>query len=238
MTSSFNKNNLLRSRSVLVLCLLVAACSQQPTRDTAIRSYEGTMPVDLSGSWQRDYWRGDDINTVLERWFRQLSRLAPDQRLATYPSLDGGITSSGNVNSVLALARLADDVTRLRYFTISQSEHEISVEREQDFDMYCEFYDGVAQGTSTDYGAEICGWDGDRFVSRLILPGGLLVSHRFTIAQDGENLHVATTVSSSASGASFTLNRFYSKYVPYGSPFDCIETLSRNRVCTMGEDSQ
>ncbi len=140
--------------------------------------------------------------------------------------------------SILALARLADVITRLRTFTISQSEHEISVERDQDFDMLCEFYDGVAQGAITDYGAEICGWDGDQFVSRLVLPDGLLVSHRFTIAPDSENLHVATTVSSSATGLSFTLSRFYTKFEPYPSQFDCIDTFSRNRVCTMGEDSR
>ena len=230
---------MLRSRNMLVLCLLISACSQQPTRDSAIRSYVDTKPADLSGSWGRNYWRGDDVNKALERWFRQLRRATPDQRLASYPGVDnaGAITSSRDVTSILALARLADVITRLRSFTIFQSEHEISVEREQDFDMFCEFYDGVSQGTSTDFGTEICGWDGHQFVSRLILPDGLLVSHRFTIAADGENLHVATTVSSSATGLSFTLNRYYTKFEPYASPFDCIETLSRNRVCTMGEDS-
>ena len=214
---------MLRWQSLLVLCCLLAACSQQPTLDNAVRRYDNAMPADLSGSWERDYWRGDDVNRKLDRWFRQLSRSTPEQRLAGPPGLDnaGAFISPQSVASILALARLADVITRLRSFTISQSEHEISVEREQDFDMLCEFYDGVAQGAITDYGAEICGWDGDQFVSRLILPDGLLVSHRFTIAPDSENLHVATTVSSSATGLSFTLSRFYSKFEPYASQFDC-----------------
>ena len=231
---------MLRWQSLLVLCWLLAACSQQPTLNNAVRSDDNAMPADLNGSWERDYWRGDDVNRTLDRWFRQLARSTPDQRLPGYPSLDnpGALISPQSVASILALARLADVITRLRTFTISQSEHEISVERDQDFDMLCEFYDGVAQGPATDYGAEICGWDGDKFVSRLILPDGLLVTHRFTIAPDSENLHVATTVSSSATGLSFTLSRFYTKFEPYPSQFDCIDTFSRNRVCTMGEDSR
>lgn len=228
-----------RWQSSLVLCLLVAACSQQPTRDIVVRGVQDTMPADLSGSWERDYYRSDDVNRALDRWFRQLSRVSPDQRIPVYAGLDGvgTFTSPQHVTSVVALARLADEITRQRSFTISQNEHGISVEREQDFDMLCEFFDGVAQGATTDYGAEICGWDGEQFVSRLILPDGLFVSHRFTVAPDGEDLHVATTVSSSATGVSFILNRFYTKYEPYGSQFDCIDTFSRNRVCTMGEDS-
>jgi hypothetical protein len=198
------------------------------------------MPVDLSGSWQRDYWRGDDVNRALNNWFRRLNRATQDQGFASYQGLDspGGIMSTQDVSTVVAFARLADAITSPRYFSISQDENEISVERDEDYDIFCEFHDGVAQGATTDFGAEICGWDGDQFVSRLILPDGLLVSHRFTIAQDGENLHVATTVASRSTGVSFTLNRFYTKFERSPSQFDCIETLSRGRVCSTGEVSQ
>ena len=228
-----------RSRATLVLCLLAAGCSQQPTRNNAALEYENTMPADLSGSWERDYWRGDDVNRALDLWFRRLSRATPDQRLVGYSNLDnsGAIFSPRDVSSILALARLADEITRLRSFSISQTESEIRVEREDDFDMSCEFYEGVAQGPTTAYGAEICGWNGDQFVSRLILPDGLRVNHRFTVAQNGENLHVATTVSSNASGLSFTLGRFYTKFEASSSLFNCVDTLSRNRVCVMGEGS-
>ena len=229
----------LRLWSTLVLWLLVAACAQQPARDTAVRISQSSMPVNLSGLWGRDYFRGDDVNRALDQWFRRLRRTAPDYRPAGLPELDnaGTVTSSRDVNSILALARLADELTRPRYFTISQTEHEISVERENDFDIFCEFYDGVAQGAKTAYGEEICGWNGDQFISRLILLDGLLVSHRFTVAPDGDELHVATTVSLRNTGMSFTLSRFYNKYAPSGSLFNCIDTLSRNRLCSTDEDS-
>jgi hypothetical protein len=228
-----------RTPAVLILCALIAACSQQPTRTSAPPRYENTMPVDFSGSWERNYWRGDDINRALNQWFRRLSNGSASQQVSGAFGLDnaGTINSDRDVAAVLALARLADVITRLRYFSISQSEDEIRVERENDFDIACQFDDGAAQGARTSYGAEICGWNGEQFVSRLILPDGLLVSHRFTIAPDNDNLHISTTVSSTTSGLSFTLGRFYTKYQPSPSRFDCVDTLSRNRVCTMGEGS-
>jgi len=205
--------------------------------DDAIRSYDGALPADLSGSWERDYSRGDEINQALERSFRQLNRVTANQEFASNSRQKNGgpIASPRDVSSILALARLAELITRLDFFTISQSEHEISIEREDDFAIFCEFYDGVAQGTVTDYGTEVCGWDGHQFVSHLVLPDGLLVTHRFTTSADGEKMHVATTVSSSATRVPFTLNRFYMKFEPSAGKFNCIETLSMKRVCSTGE---
>ncbi len=223
----------------LGLGLLVSACEQQPVREITVRNYQSTMPADLSGLWGRDYFRGDDVNRALEQWFRRLRRSAPNYRPSRLPELDnaGTVSSPRDVNSILALARLADELTRPRYFTISQTESEISVEREDDFDISCEFYDGLAQGVRNSYGQEVCGWSADTFISRLYLPDGLLVSHRYTVAPEGDALHVATTVSLQTTGMSFTLNRFYNKYEPSGSLFNCVDTLSRNRVCTTGEGS-
>ena len=101
--------------------------------------------------------------------------------------------------------------------------------------MLCEFYDGVAKGTTSDYGAEVCGWDGDQLVSHLILPDGLIVIHRFTLSPNKKNMRVTTTVSSSTARVPFTLNRFYMRFEPPSSEFNCIETLSMKRVCSTGE---
>lgn len=225
---------MLRTTSCLVLCLLMAACSHQPARDNSTRNYLGVMPVDLSGSWERDYSRGDDVNKALGRLFRQLNRAAQNQQ---YPNYGGSRNSGagvmfGDPSSILALARLAELVTRPSVLTVSQSEHEIKVEREGDFAMVCEFYDNIAKGTETAHGTEVCGWTGEQFISRLQLPDGLVVSHRFTLAPDLENLHVATTVSSTSSRVPFTLHRFYTRFEPASSEYNCVETLSRKRVCT------
>jgi len=227
---------MLRILGMLVLGLLVAACSQQPVLDFTARSYQGAMPADLSGSWERDYSHGDDVNGVLAGLFQQLNRKAAqripnDSRMGTPQAT----LSQREVSSLVALARLAELVTRPDVLTISQNDYEISIARKDDFSMLCEFYDGVAKGTTSDYGAEVCGWDGDQLVSHLILPDGLIVIHRFTLSPDRRNMRVTTTVSSSTARVPFTLNRFYMRFKPPSSEFNCIETLSMKRVCSTGE---
>lgn len=223
---------MLRKRGLLFLCLSIAACSQQPVIDNEMQRIDGALPADLSGSWERNYARDDDINAVLRDTYNRLSRTSPDQR---YPSSPGvAMPSSRDVASIMALARLTELITRPDVLTISQSEYEISIEREDDFALLCAFYDGVAKDTLSDYGVEICGWDGEQLVSNLVLPDGLQVTHRFTVSEDGENLRVVTTVSSSTSRVPFTLRRFYTKFVRPPSVIDCIETFSMKRVCDTG----
>lgn len=232
--------NSVRAACVLVLCAVLAACSQQVAGDKTVRGYHGTVPLDLSGSWERDYSLGDDVNLEVRRVLGQMQRAATDPRMSNDVRLGRNDVSytQRKVSTMLALARLADVITRVDTLTISQSEHEISVEREGDFAIYCEFYDGVAQGPTTEYGSEICGWDGQQFVSRLMLADGLRVTHRFTMSPDGVNLRVATTVSTKSISTPFTLDRYYRLFERPASEFNCIETLSMKRVCSTGEIKQ
>ena len=226
---------LLRGLTV-ALFLLFVACSQQPTIESEALSYEGATPVDLGGSWERDYSRGDDVRLVLRRLYSQMSRAA-QQRASNNPYLGGseGGISAKDASSIQALAQLADEITRPDVLTISQNEYEISVKRKDDFDLLCEFYGGVSKGTGSPYGTEVCGWDQDQLVSYLQLPDGLTVIHRFTISNDSNYLRVVTTVASTTSRTPFTLSRFYRKFEPAESDFNCIETLSMKRVCSTGE---
>jgi len=226
----------LRTGNILALCALLAGCSQQVAGDKLVRSYAGDAPVNLSGSWERDYSRGDIVSVEVNRVLRQIQRTAIDPRM-TNDRISAANTSDTRrkISRVLALAQLADMITQVDTLTIAQSEHHISVERKGDFAISCEFYDSVAQGPETEYGNEICGWDGHQFVSRLILPDGLRVSHRFTISTDGKSLLVSTTVSSSATTTPFTLDRYYNQFERPASAFNCIETLSMKRVCSTGE---
>lgn len=229
----------LRSLGGLLLCLLACACARQPARITPIQSLPVAAPVNMSGSWERDYSRGDDVNEALGRLFRRLNRSSQNYGRPNYAAAGayGPIMSSGDVSAVLSLARLAEMVTRPPVLTINQNERELKVAREGDFDMLCEFVDGAALGTESTHGSEVCGWQGQQFISRLVLPDGLIVSHRFTIAPDRESLHVATTVSQSGTSVPFTLNRFYTRFEPHSEQENCIETLSRKRVCSRGARS-
>ena len=68
----------------------------------------------------------------------------------------------------------------------------------------------------------------------IVLPSGLQVTHRLTVAQNGKNLRVVTTVRSSTAPVPFTLSRFYKKFEAPSSDFNCVETLSMRRVCSTG----
>jgi len=225
----------LKSRSwfTMVLLLLLAACSQQPVINDEVIRFERRMPANFSGSWQRNYVRDDEVNAVLRDGYNRLVRTLPDQRR---PAIAGTDTSaSKQMDSLHALARLAELITRPDVLTISQTKHEISIARKDDFAMLCTFYDGVAKAVENNNGTEICGWDDRQLVSNLVLQGGLQVTHRFTISTDGQQMRVVTTVSSTTSRLPFTLRRFYTKFQRPTSSFNCIETFSMKRVCSTTE---
>jgi hypothetical protein len=224
------------SRQLLTIAaamlLLLTGCSNQPVNDKPARVTTVGMPVNFSGSWQRDYSRSDDAQGVLNSVMRRISRPVPDQ---PYPGNRGAPVPTPDLSKVVALAQLAEQITRPDVLTISQNNYEISIARKDDFSMLCEFYDGYAKRTESIYGTEVCNWNGKQLESHLILPDGLLISYRFTLSADGQNLHVSTTVSSSSTRTPFTLNRVYMKFDPPESDFNCVETLSMKRVCSTGE---
>jgi len=223
---------MLRNRGIVALCLSIAACAQPPVIDNEMKRIEGALPADLSGSWERNYARDDDVNAVLRDVYNKIVRTSTDRQ-----STGAGVPmpSAKDMSSVLALGRLAELITRPDVLIISQTESEISIEREDDFAMLCAFYDGIAKDTQNEYGVEICGWDGEQLVSNLVLPDGLQVTHRFTVSEDGEQLRVVTTVSSNTSRFPFSLRRFYTKFVRPPSEMNCVETFSMKRVCDTAE---
>lgn len=222
---------------LLAACALISACSAPgPVINTTTPTFVGDMPVDFSGSWERDYSRGEDVQGVINAIFRERQRQIqqqqqfPDSRAGPRPGM-----SQRDMNALVALARLVQDITKPDVLTVSQDDYEIRVAREDDFAMSCSFYEGVAQGTNSPYGTEVCSWDGESLISHLVLPDGLLISHRFTMSPDGNLLRVITTASSGATRTPFTLHRYYLRFEAPPRAFNCIETLSMKRVCSTGE---
>ena len=220
------------------LCGLIAACSSPgPVIDTTNPSFVGDMPVNFSGSWERDYSRGEDVQGALNSLFRERQRQIQQQQQFPGSSRAGPPAgmSQREVNSLLALAKLVQDITKPDVLTISQDDLEIRIARDDDFSMSCSFYNGVAQGTSSPYGTEVCNWAGETLISHLVLPDSLLITNRFTMSPDGNYLRVTTTASSGASRTPFTVQRFYIRFEAPPRAFNCIETLSMKRVCSTGE---
>ncbi len=223
----------LSSRWFISLLLTALAClagcaHEEPRLIEDTRYFEGDMPADFSGYWVRDYARGDNINQVLRNAYYVLDRKADRAGSAT------GRASERDMSMLIPLARLVELITRTDELTISQTEHEILVERRDDFSLLCSFYDGVAKSTDSAFGREICGWDRDRLISLHELPDGLRVTHRFHTSKNRRQLRVITTVSSDKAPLPITVSRFYWRIEKRPGRFECIETLSMKRVCSTG----
>ncbi len=220
-------------RLILFSLVLLTACSQTPPTVVIPDVVSEMETSEIGGSWERDYSRDDDVNKSLQRAYNLLAQSIADQR-----RMDGtrttGITPR-QASSLVALARLAELITRSEVLQIVQTDDRVSIARRDDFALECRFFGGEMQPTSSPFGIEECGWvDGD-LISRLRLREGLTVVSRFTVSETGDRLRVTTTVSSPTSRMPFTLRRFYRKFEEPESDYACIETLSMKRVCTTGE---
>lgn len=222
--------------AIFALCWLacsagLSGCAADPPLLIAdTRYFEGEMPADFSGYWVRDYIRSDNLNEVLRNAYYELAKRRP-------PNPNSGLRgpTERDVSTLMPLARLAEMITRYDELTISQTEYEVLVEREEDFALLCAFYDGVAKPTDSPFGREICGWDDGRLISLQEMPEGLSVVHRFEVSEDKKQLRVITTVSSDTARVPFTLNHYYWKIEKLPPTYECIETLSMKRVCSTGQ---
>jgi len=215
---------------MLAALLGLAGCAhEEPILIEDTKYFEGEMPADFSGFWARDYARSDNINTVLQNAAYEIGKRSGRVGPA------GPMASERDMSRFMPLARLVELITRTDELTISQSEHEILVERRDDFSLMCAFFDGVAKPTDSPFGKETCGWDGDRLISLHELPDGLRVIHRFQISENRQQLRVITTATSNTAPMPFTISHYYWRIQKAPGKFECIETLSMKRVCSTGE---
>ncbi len=214
---------------LLTTWLGLAGCAhEEPLLIEDAKYFEGAMPANFSGSWARDYSRGDNINKVWQNAYYEVAR----KRGRRGPG--GTIPSDRDMSMLRPLARLAELITRPDELTISQSEYEILIERRDDFALMCAFYGGVAKPTDSSFAKEICGWDGDQLISLTEFHDGLTVVHRFDVSDDNKQLRVITTVSSDTAPMPFTLEHYYWRFNKIAGKYECIETLSMKRVCSTG----
>jgi hypothetical protein len=215
---------------LLAACLCLAGCSKKEVRLVeGTKYFMGEMPADFSGSWARDYARGDKVNDVFQNAVWELGRRR-DPGGQGVPR-----ASERDVSTLIPIARLAEIITRTDELTISQTEHEIFIEREDDFSLQCAFFDGVAKSVESYFGRETCGWDDDRLISVHEMPDGLRVVHRFHVSEDGRELRVITSVSSSVARMPFTMSHYYWRFEKPAGKLACVETLSMKRVCSTTE---
>lgn len=211
------------------LWLLLAGCASPPPVEEIFTPEER---VDMSGFWEIDYSRSDKVDRNLKTL---LLRLQNGGYVGLDPAGQGGAPlTQESFQAVVALAQLADEITRSPVLEIEQSPEDIAVEREDTFALTCVFHPDRPLSEQGPWGSELCGWVNERLVFQTGLPDGLTIFRQFTLAPDGTQLHVATTLRSPGAAAPFTISRFYNRFEPLPDAQEeaCIETLSRGRVCT------
>lgn len=212
---------------LLLLSLLLPACG---TPDP--RPQRAADPVDMSGNWEVDYARSDNLQARFSALVRQMREDASRRAAAAEQGRPIPQGSGASREALMGLAQMAELVTASQLLEIEQSRVAVRVEREGNFSLSCDH--GSDGGDANEYGVgrEICYWEGDQLVFFIDLPDGLNISHRLSLAADRQSLGIVTTLYSSAVRTPFSVRRVYRRYVPGSRGYRCTETLTRGRVCT------
>jgi len=214
----------------LLLYSLLTACGSTPPT-TALPA---PLVSDLSGHWEMDYGRSDNVDRKLQSMYREWRRLAErrargDQRAGPLNVAVDGASFRRTVD----VARFADLITRSQVLDIEQTPADIAIQRENDYTLSCVFGDGEPEVLIDDLGSEVCGWDAHQLVFRTQLPDGIDIQHRLSLSEDSERLHIATRVDGPRAPP-FVINRFYFRFDPLPEDYACEYTLSRGNVCQTG----
>jgi hypothetical protein len=215
--------------------LLLGACASK--KEVELNS---VAPADFSGSWELDYKQTENSREKLS-WLYDIAMSQQQQQQAVRRNDIKNGRDPGYVNNrvvtdlrnVIGLGSLAEMIARTVVLTIEQTPEYIVVEREDDYSLTCDF--ALSNRSGTKLGEEYCGFDDEgqlRFI--VALPEGLTVQHRMLMSESGDRLNVATTVSSSGHGRSFTLNRVYMPFEPGKGGYQCEYTLEKKKTCWFG----
>ena len=209
--------------------------------DLGTLNLDNPIRMDLSGSWEKDFTRSDNWEEELTRLF-VLRRNAAERDQGTYitrstrmPVTLGNrrLTRRGRGANLVDLARLAEYISRQNTIEIQQDREEIRVIRRGEADLVCGMSSTVKTTFESEFGNEICGWDRQQLVFEITLPDDLLIIHRFSVSGDFSELQLLTSIVSKGN-EQFNLNTFYYKYDAPSDAYNCVQTLSRGRVCSLG----
>lgn len=226
---------------LLSLALLPVACSTPPPAESTPAEAplrDATPLPDLTGHWEKNYQLSDDFESRLALYVADIQRrISTPQGRGEGISVSGGGVGGffgGGISNVAinGLARFAEEITRMPRLDILQEDSGIEVERENDFPLRCLYGARQFVRGNNPFGNDVCGWNGERLLFSMAMLGGLGVTHQFSLSADGKMLDVTTTVSSDTVAAPLTIRGIYQRYEVAEDPYNCVLTLTRNRVCS------
>lgn len=199
---------------------------------------ETPLRMNFSGSWEKDFRRSDSWQDELNRMMQTRQIQANNQRSGA-SSGGGPAISIGNINlgsrrrnsSVVDLARLAEYISRQALLTIVQDRYQVRIEREGEAPLICGVEHGSQEVFTSVHGSEVCSWENQRLLFVITLPGGITITHRFTVSSDRELLQMVTGIRNKGS-TPFNLRQAFNRYEAGPDQYNCIQTLSRGNVCS------
>jgi len=215
-----------------LMAILLSGCQTK----SGLEAPRKPLRADFSGSWEMDYSLNDSLEGKLDQYFYAMRRQMQRQSGTAGADRRQGqsYAQMPNANTVVAMARFADQITRATTtLDIEQTYNHINVEREDSFALACEFGENEFDPYENLFGKEVCGWDGHQLVFHLNLPGGVAIQHRLTLGPKGEKLNVATTIYNDQVARPFTLNRVYMHFERLPSDFQCKQTVTKGKVCSL-----
>ena len=205
----------------------LAGCGSAPAPETF-----SSQPVsDLSGHWEVDYAQSDSVQTQINARFREVQREMRRRQDAIEQGARYQARPVGDVDTLIALAKMAELVTEPSVLTIEQDQRWLRIERDSSFALTCRL-DEQSGADVSQLGAEWCWWDGRQWHFAVQLPEGLLVEHRFVISEERDALAQRTVMSVKGTGTQLEVMRVFARYDNTNRGYRCTETLSKGLVCT------
>jgi hypothetical protein len=227
------KNDTLMPRLCLllgsVLLLFCSGCTAPENSGQQAAPARVSTLRDFSGYWEKNYQLSDDFNTRFRLYIADVQR-----RFAAAQGrgdLQGGPGARVNTETINGLARFTEELTRMPLLEILQDDTSIDIERDNDFTLHCAYEDRQFTSSTNVFGADSCGWDQDRLIFRMNLAGGLTIAHQFSMNADATMLNITTQVSSASVAVPLVISNYYLRYEPPEEDYNCLLTLTRNRVC-------
>ena len=219
-----------RSIRVGALCALVTTFGYGCASETPIELPVVGPVAELGDHWEVDYARSDTVQTQINASFREVQREIRRRQEAVERGASPQGMPLGDLDTLIALAKMAELVTDSDLLEIEQDPHILRVERANNFALSCDLDE--VQVVHSLLGAERCWWDGQQWHFSVRLPDGLSIEHRFSVSEDSRSLAQRTVLAAPGVNRDLEVVRIYSRYDPSTRGFRCTETLSRGRVCT------
>ncbi len=218
--------------SALLCLLLLAACAQQPRTETLNEPQApNSEPRDLSGHWEKNYQLSDDLNTRFTLYAADIRRLIARLNQGDIEGLPAFGGRGLNLDAINGLVRFAEELTRMPLLEIEQANALIEIGRENDFTLRCAYSELQFIRSNNAFGADLCGWNGERLQFQMLLGGGLSIAHQFSLSPDATLLNVMTTISSDDVAVPLVVSNYYQRFTPPTEDYNCLLTLTRNTVC-------